>query len=392
MIRVLGWLGVLGWVGWEFAFNGVTAACGADDPAVESDVQHVVVYHEPGRFGGWPANHGIWNWGNEILVGFGRGYYKDLGPNRHAIDRDKPEEHVLARSRDGGLTWDIEEPAKQGVLLPSTKKMHGIFPPDLKKREWTDCPGDVNFAHPDFALTLRMEDSNDGPSCFYYSYDRGRSWKGPFRFPNLGTEGIAARTDYIVENSRTCLVFLTAAKSNKKEGRPLCARTTDGGKTWELRGWIAPEPEGYAIMPATARLSGEGLLSIIRCREPDNGRSWLDAYLSPDNGKTWKYLNRPVPDTGEGNPASLVRLHDGRHCLIWGQRKLPFGIRARLSDDEGKTWSREYVLRADGKSRDVGYPRTVERPDGKLVVVYYFCEDHAHERDIIASIWTPPVK
>jgi hypothetical protein len=55
-----------------------------------------VVYHEPGRFGGWPANHGIWSWGNEILVGFSVGTYKDLGPNLHAIDRDKPEEHWLA--------------------------------------------------------------------------------------------------------------------------------------------------------------------------------------------------------------------------------------------------------------------------------------------------------
>jgi hypothetical protein len=68
----------------------------------------VKVYHQPGRFGGWPANHGIWSWGNEILVGFSAGYFQDHGPARHAIDHDKPEEHVLARSRDGGRTWTIE--------------------------------------------------------------------------------------------------------------------------------------------------------------------------------------------------------------------------------------------------------------------------------------------
>ncbi|HKB42689.1 MAG TPA: carbon-nitrogen hydrolase family protein, partial [Gemmataceae bacterium] len=71
-------------------------------------VQHVV-YREKGRFGGWPANHGIWSWGDEILVGFSAGHYKDLG-ERHHIDRDKPEEHLLARSRDGGQTWTIENP------------------------------------------------------------------------------------------------------------------------------------------------------------------------------------------------------------------------------------------------------------------------------------------
>ncbi|HRR57114.1 MAG TPA: hypothetical protein P5057_09100, partial [Acidobacteriota bacterium] len=64
-------------------------------------VEHVVIYHEPGMFGGWPANHGIWIWGDEILVGFSKGYYKNLG-DRHHIDREKPEHHMLARSLDGG--------------------------------------------------------------------------------------------------------------------------------------------------------------------------------------------------------------------------------------------------------------------------------------------------
>ena len=82
-------------------------AAQADDVAPE----HVMVYHEAGRFGGWPANHGIWSWGDEILVGFSAGYHKDLGPAVHNIDRAKPEEHLLARSKDGGRTWSFENPA-----------------------------------------------------------------------------------------------------------------------------------------------------------------------------------------------------------------------------------------------------------------------------------------
>ena len=81
-------------------------------PEAGRAVRHVMVYHQPGRFGGWPANHGIWSWGNEILVGFSAGYYKDNGPERHAIDHDRPEEHLLARSRDGGMTWTIENPRR----------------------------------------------------------------------------------------------------------------------------------------------------------------------------------------------------------------------------------------------------------------------------------------
>ena len=72
--------------------------------AQEVAAQHVKVYHQKGRFGGWPANHGIWSWGDEILVGFSAGYHKDRGPALHNIDHDRPEEHLLARSKDGGAT------------------------------------------------------------------------------------------------------------------------------------------------------------------------------------------------------------------------------------------------------------------------------------------------
>lgn len=27
------------------------------------------IFREPGRFGGWPANYGIWHWGDEIVGG-----------------------------------------------------------------------------------------------------------------------------------------------------------------------------------------------------------------------------------------------------------------------------------------------------------------------------------
>jgi hypothetical protein len=89
-------------------------------PAVEG-VRNVVVYRETGRYGGWPANHGIWSWDNEILVGFERGYFK-YSDSRHSIDWDRPAEHVLARSLDGGETWTLEHPAS---LRPASQRLSG---------------------------------------------------------------------------------------------------------------------------------------------------------------------------------------------------------------------------------------------------------------------------
>src|SRR5262249_39808122 len=146
--------------------------------------------------------------------------------------------------------------------------------------------------------------------------------------------------------------------------------TTDGGLTWQFVSFIGREPPGYAIMPSTVRLSANDLVTTIRRRDPP--RSWIDAYASNDGGRSWSFLANPEPDTGEGNPSSLNRLTDGRLALIFGVRAKPFGIRARLSADQGKTWGAPINLRDDGASRDLGYVRSVVRPDGKIVAVYYF--------------------
>lgn len=349
---------------------------GAGPPPGVRVLEHVRVYFEPGRFGGWPANHGIWSWGNEILVGFSAAWFMKRPPDRHQVDPDRPEEPCLARSLDGGHTWTIERPAS--LLLPG----HGGKP----ARDLTEP---MDFTHPDFAMTLRMTGIHEGPSYLYYSLDRGKTWRGPFRFPLFGRKGVAARTDYIVEGRRRALVFVTASKLNGREGRPMCARTTDGGRTWRFVSWIGPEPEGFAIMPSTVRLSAKRLLTAIRCKL--NAVDWIDAYFSSDGGRNWGFLSRPVPFTGgfSGNPPCLVRLRDGRIALTYGYRGKPYGIRARLSDDEGRTWSEEIVLRDDGAAWDLGYTRSVQRPDGKVVTVYYFAERPDAERVIMATIWDP---
>ena len=342
--------------------------------------KNVVVYKEAGRFGGWPANHGIWSWGNEILVGFETGYFRNT-ERGHAIDYTKPAAHVLARSLDGGQTWTIEKP--EGLKPPPGARQAGV--PTEEGRPATDCPGNIDFTAPGFALTARMADINVGPSRFYYSYDKGKTWNGPFRIPDFGQPGIAARTDYLVNGKRDLTMFLTAAKANKREGRVICVRTKDGGKTWNFEGFVGPEPEGddFAIMPSSVRLSPTTILTAIR------HRPFIDAYRSTDNGKTWSFVNKPAPSTGRGNPPALIKLKDGRLAVTFGYRAEPYGMRARLSNDAGATWGEEIILRKDGGSWDLGYPRTVQRPDGKIVTVYYFNDASDQERYIGATIWDP---
>ena len=71
--------------------------------------EHFTVWGEPGRYGGWPANYGMWVWGDEIVVGFlelesapSAEMYPASG---HKRNKDRPATTMLARSTDGGATW-----------------------------------------------------------------------------------------------------------------------------------------------------------------------------------------------------------------------------------------------------------------------------------------------
>ena len=349
------------------------AICPAGD--VPRALKHIVVYREPGRFGGWPANHGVWSWGQEILVGFSAAYFMPKPLDHHPYDNTRPEEPRLARSLDGGETWSIEAP-------------RSLLPPEQGGKPVEELREPMDFTAPGFAMTIRFTNVNTGPSRLWYSYDKGRTWRGPYAFPLFGRLGIAARTDYIVNGKRDALAFVTAAKTNGREGRPLCVHTRDGGLTWQQRGWIADEPEGFSIMPSSVRLPDGRILTAVRVKK-DQRTDWIELYGSSDDGATWRLISKPAAFTGgmSGNPPSLIRLRDGRLCLTYGYRGRPFGIRAVLSADEGKTWSPDIVLRADGAAWDIGYTRTVQRPDGKIVTVYYFPEQEMAERIIAATIW-----
>ncbi|MCC6265694.1 MAG: exo-alpha-sialidase [Bryobacterales bacterium] len=344
-------------------------------------LKHTEVCRKESRYGGWPANHGGWNWGDEILIGFELGWFRPNPKDGHAIDYDRPAEHVLGRSLDGGETWAVEW--NDGLKPPPGAKIADV-PSQEGGKGLTDCPGGIDFTSPGFALTARMDSVDAGQSRFYYTLDRGKQWDGPFRIPNFDQPGTAARTDYLINGPHDMTMFLTAAKRNGKEGRIIAVRTEDGAKTWRMLSFVCPEPEGrdYAIMPSSARLPGGAILTAIRYRE------WIDLYRSDDDGNNWKHVSRPAPKTG-GNPPSMVRLSDGRIALTYGYRIEPCGIRARLSKDEGETWGDEIVLRDDGGNWDLGYPRTVQRTDGKLVTVYYYNTDTHAERFIGATIWDP---
>lgn len=84
----------------------------------------------------------------------------------------------------------------------------------------------------------------------------------------------------------------------------------------------------------------------------------------------------------------MVHLKDGRIALTYGYRAEPFEVRAIISSDEGRTWSKDIVL-DKGATWEIGYTRSAQRADGKMVTVYYISESPEKGRIIAATIWDP---
>jgi hypothetical protein len=348
-------------------------------------VQHQVVTAQAGRFFGWPANNGLWSWdgGAEILAGCVSGAL-DRTAGFHAI-REPYTQHLL-RSLDGGNTWSRETPEN---YVDSRLDCAPLSQP-------------LDFLHPGFALRAAGDGyhgSDDPGGAFYYSYDRGRTWHGPHRFAGLTETAefsalrLTPRTDYIVEDGQTCLLMLSARPDDSFTDRVFCAKTRDGGLTFQPLGWVvAPSDPCRAVMPATVRCGPASLVSAVRRRAVPEDRCWIDAYASEDGGQNWACLGK-VGDTGSanGNPPALLRMPDGLLCCVYGRRDLRQMV-ARTSASMGRTWSEEVVLRDDfhGQRPDFGYPRLLLRPDGRLMALYYWATSQQPEQHIAATVWQPP--
>ena len=364
-------------------------------------MRQVTIYREPGRFAGWPANYGIWHWGAEIVVGFTVGAHKTVARG-HAIDKSQPVTNMQARSFDRGASWQIEpfmgaRPGGRG--LSADEHMNaGLRLAEVMHAETAAVPAlPLKFQQPDFALMLARTGLARGVHSFFYvSYDRCRTWDGPYRLPMFGSNGIAARTDYLVLGEHSALLFLTANKADGAEGKVICVRTDDGCQSFQHLAEVGGETQGagdFAIMPASLKLPSGRILCARRCRDGASGLSWIDLYASDDGGRSWRFLNRPVAFRvrgHSGNPPCLKQLADGRLLLIYGDRDT-YKICARISGDEGRSWGGEIVLRAGGGNGDLGYARAVVLDDDTVVAAYYFNDraDGDGERFIEATIWQP---
>jgi sialidase-1 len=122
----------------------------------------------------------------------------------------------------------------------------------------------------------------------------------------------------------------------------------------------------YHELHAVQCASGKIIVQIRNHNAANKGETLQSE--STDGGKTWTV---PHPIGVWGLPSHLLRLRDGRLLMSYGHRRKPFGNQARISTDEGESWSEPIEISGDGIGGDLGYPSTVELEDGGFVSVWY---------------------
>ena len=384
-------------------YIGEIEGANSNQQVFEDNFKHALVAGSKGKFAGWPANNGrnLWTWddGNEILIGYTWGdYLVQKGHNLCSISKKKNEKamgkseiSLLARSTNGGQSWIMERPngfVGQGGELK-----------DLKNK--------INFLDPGFVFRVvgaGYHGANQEKGEFFYSYDRGKSWMGPYRFVGLmkykelrGLE-LTSRTDYVVNSSDEILVLGSVRIPGNgprpwKRDRVFVSRSQDGGRSFHFIAWVvSPNDPHRAVMPSTVKISDKKLVSVIRRRDLKTNHCWVDAYLTEDVGQSWSFLSF-VGDTGlhNGNPASLTQLRNGNLVAAYGNRNALHMI-VRVSKNEGKTWEQEIVFRDSfypdyHGDPDFGYSRIFENQQGRVVLIYYWATKIQPQQHISATIW-----
>jgi hypothetical protein len=365
-------------------------------PRRAKDVEHAVVYRRENEFASHPYVRGFWETGaGHLICNFSLATVDYRGdPNQLAhislVRSAGGRRAVTVRSEDRGRTWkvtnedrnrpsnDVRAP-KAGVdgkpgalaeLAPIDYSNKDVLLANFNHQYMKEDPLIREF----YESVGKLVEAPERQVFFRVSKDAGRSWSRSVMLPLDGLYSLAATESTTVRPDGRCLLFLNGVARQGAQSRPLVYRSTDDGTSFHFLSFVTPIDEsrygGLNLMyPRGLMLPSGRLLCTLRLDRDWAGDMWTELYKSDDGGRTWQFLSR-VNDFGA--PSGPVLMSDGRLVMVYGSRLPPAGVRAVVSEDEGRTWGPEIVVRDDGGSWDVGYPRVWEAAPGKIGAIYYF--------------------
>lgn len=346
-------------------------------------LDHAVVYRNEREFCGWPFYCGLWKVADgDIVVGFKKiaNDYAAAGEVSHTRLTVGQGKLILIRSHDNGVSWDGESQQPVFDLADNAARILQ----DGGETYAGDAPldfTDTNVLVMSGALPALLKP--DSRAWLRASMDGGLTWRKPILLPLYGLASLTGHGPPTVRADGVSLIGLSTTSADGWTNRPLVYASTDGIR-WNFLSFITPAIEGGSAVSDRAgplifgairhfytrllALRDGRIIASIRFQRDATGIIWTDIFESGDGARTWRFLSR-VNDWGA--PGDIAEMSDGRIVCVYGYRLAPPGIRARISEDGARTWGPEIILRDDGGSWDLGYPRVIETAPGQLLSVYY---------------------
>ncbi len=263
---------------------------------------------------------------------------------------DDRDSGVLETAADSILVTSFTSLAYESILARA-EKAKGAWQPERLQR-WQAAHSRVGPEQRKAALGQWMIRSTDG----------GLTWSGRY-------SSIVNSPHGPVQLADRRIMYAGKELWTGKQRCGVCV-STDDGRSWR---WLAElptrpgdSPSNYHELHCVETPSGTLIIQIRNHNKANRGET-LQAESS-DGGRTW---STPHPIGVWGLPSHLLRLADGRLLMSYGYRRPPYGNQARISEDEGKSWSEPITISDDGASGDLGYPSTVQLSDGSLLTVWY---------------------
>lgn len=301
---------------------------------------------------------------------------------------------VISYSDDGGETFTSPEAVidtvlddrdaglcafgKSGLILTSFNNSVEFQRNNCTREHLKECL--------EYLDTVKPEDEKKTiGSEFRISLDNGRTWgeihRSPITSPHGPTE---LRDGRILWAGR---IFSSDDSFNKNQNHIQIWEIEKDG-SMKYTGSIENTFENGVILnscePHMIELSDGTLICHIRME----GGGYFSTYQSEscDGGRTWTKPHALLSERG-GAPAHLLMHSSGVLISAYGYRENPYGIRVMLSTDNAETWQTDLVLYDEGVDNDLGYPATVELPDGSLLTVFYAHENDDSPAVIMAVKW-----